>query len=90
MALSDEVLLRPQQDVLKQLSIHMANARFHYGFEYLGVQQKLVQTPLNDRCYLNMTQALEARLGVSPFGPAGTGHARASSPSLGFDHLTFF
>ncbi|CAL4067976.1 unnamed protein product, partial [Meganyctiphanes norvegica] len=65
----------PQKsDPLEQLSIHMANAKFNYGFEYLGVQgEVMVQTPLTDRCFLTMTQALEARMGGSPFGPAGTG-----------------
>ena len=64
---------RPESDLTDRLRIKMANANLVYGFEYLGVPERLVRTPLTDRCFLTCTQAMAQRLGGSPYGPAGTG-----------------
>ena len=46
-------------DDMSQIYVKQLSSTIKYGFEYIGAAERLVVTPLTDRCWLSLTSSMQ-------------------------------
>jgi dynein heavy chain len=55
------------------IAVAIAHIELDYGFEFLGIQDRIVATPQTDRSFVALACSVGAGIGSTVIGPSGTG-----------------
>ncbi|CCD23572.1 dynein heavy chain NDAI_0B05390 [Naumovozyma dairenensis CBS 421] len=81
-----------EKDPLKSITISQLTYTNYYGFEYIGVPERLIYTPLLMNAFSALTNSFQQGYGGHFFGPAGTGKTesvKALGQNLGKTVIVF-
>ncbi|KAK6172547.1 hypothetical protein SNE40_016179 [Patella caerulea] len=76
----------------KTVKVKCLDAEFDYGYEYLGAANHEILTPVTERMFVTLTQAVKAHIGSLCVGPAESDKERnveELSRCLGYPHYSF-